>query len=353
MAVVGSFMRRLGSTIRDIGRSKGLGGWYSPRMAAAERAILERVPMVDLLVEVRDARIPLASAFEPVRHLFHYDKHVIVLNKVDLADSSLTEEQHICLALNSHNHNSIKQLLNVVKKKVKDLKVGKINDTATILLVGIPNVGKSAIANSLHLLGRIDALEKGKLKHATVSPVPGETTDIRGYKIASHPNIYVFDTPGVLPAEIADEESGSKLALTGAINDSLIGEYNLAQLLLAVLSSSNVYKCWEKFSTDDHMPSNLRRRRQFSSDHTQDFIVWDVRQTLLKIISSFQLHSEKEEEMERLIECEFNALCEAFRISILSEDRYDVVASKLLNLYRTGRLGRYTLDPIPGNFCVS
>ncbi|KAL0904878.1 hypothetical protein M5K25_027037 [Dendrobium thyrsiflorum] len=378
MTVISSFSKRLGSVVKEIGQKKGFGGWYGPHMAAAERAIRERISMVDLVVEVRDARvqIPIASAFEPARHDIHSSKHMIILNKMDLADCSLTEEwtmhfqkqNHICLGVNSHNNDSIKQLLNVVKKRTKDLKVDEIQDTATatVLLVGIPNVGKSAIANSMHLIGRMDAAEKGKLKHAVVSPQPGETRDISSYKIASHPNIYVFDTPGVLSAEIADDDSGSKLALTGAIKDSLIGECNLARFLLAVLSSSDVYKRWEglKCAFDQMLSSDTqagkfvgsdqKRRRRYDSDHTQDFIVRNVRQTLFKSISSFKLHLEEEEEMERFIDAAFTALCEPLRILNESEeDRYNAVALKLLNLYRTGRLGRYTLDLVPRNVQVS
>ncbi|XP_020575157.1 DAR GTPase 2, mitochondrial isoform X3 [Phalaenopsis equestris] len=322
MAVLSSFSKRLSSVVKEIGRKKGDGGWYGPHMAASERAIRERIPMVDLVLEVRDARIPMASAFKSAWHDMDSSRHMIILNKMDLADCSLTEDQksgmmigrakkigglyyfeetvlskkkewtvhfqkqnHICLGVNSHNNESINQLLNAVKKRTRDLKVGEIQNTstATVLLVGIPNVGKSAIANSMHLIGRIDAAEKGKLKHAVVSPQPGETRDIRSYKIASHPNIYVFDTPGVLSAEIADDDSGSKLALAGAIKDSLIGEYNLARFLLAVLSSSDVYKSWEGLKrawdqvllsntqTGKFVDSDQKRRRQYESDHTQ---VW-------------------------------------------------------------------------------
>ncbi|KAF5197518.1 Dar gtpase 2 protein [Thalictrum thalictroides] len=83
-----------------------------------------------------------------------------------------------------------------------------------MMLVGIPNVGKSALANSLHQIGRISAAEKGKLKHTVVSPEPGETKSISSLKIASHPNIYILDTPGVLLPDSLDIEMGSKLALT-------------------------------------------------------------------------------------------------------------------------------------------
>ncbi|XVE95600.1 hypothetical protein REPUB_Repub02eG0112600 [Reevesia pubescens] len=102
-----------------------------------------------------------------------------------------------------------------------------------------PNVGKSALANSLHHIGRISAAEKGKLKHSIVSPHPGETKDISSLKIGSHPNIYLLDTPGILSHTIHDAELCSKLGLTGAIADSLIGQKELAQYFLGILNSSD------------------------------------------------------------------------------------------------------------------
>lgn len=80
----------------------------------------------------------------------------------------------------------------------------------------------------------------------------------------------------------------------------------------------------------------------------QDFIVHDIRRTLFETISSFDGNVEDEKDMCRLIETQFTALREAFRIPMeLGEEAQDKVAAKLLNLYRTGRLGHYTIDPIP------
>jgi ribosome biogenesis GTPase A len=73
--------------------------------------------------------------------------------------------------------------LNAVRAKIREIKLGESDCTGTVLLVGIPNVGKSAIVNAMHRIGRIGAAEKGKLKHAIVSSHPGETKDISGYKV--------------------------------------------------------------------------------------------------------------------------------------------------------------------------
>ncbi|OVA01291.1 GTP binding domain [Macleaya cordata] len=366
-----TFARTLGAAVKTAGAKKE-SGWFSPHMAAASRAILDRIPLVDFTLEIRDARIPISSRYEYMRKFPSSSKHIIVLNKMDLADRSQTrewvkhfEEQNcICYGINSHNKDNIRQFLNFLQARVRELKkVDQSNYTTTLMLVGIPNVGKSALANSLHQIGRISAAEKGKLKHAIVSPVPGETKDISSLKIGSHPNIYVLDTPGVLPPDIIDLELGAKLALTGAINDCLVGECELARYFLAILNSSDEYKKWatltsmekDRLSIDKtKLPGSseldMKRKRIFLTDHTQDLIVRDVRRTLYETTSAFQGNMEDEKELTRLIEAQFIALREVFRVPLESgEYGYQRVAKKLLDLYRTGRLGHYTLDSVPRN----
>ncbi|XP_057998381.1 DAR GTPase 2, mitochondrial-like isoform X1 [Hevea brasiliensis] len=231
-----------------------------------------------------------------------------------------------------------------------------------MMMVGIPNVGKSALANSLHQVGRISAAEKGKLKHAKVSPHPGETKDISSLKIGSHPNIYVLDTPSILPPQILDAEVCSRLALTaGAISDSLIGEKELAQYFLAILNLSDEYKKWAKLSALENERSFIDHKEECSSgrqpcmkgerqhftDHTQDFIVHNVRRKLFETVSCFNGDMQNEVDLEKLIELQFTTLTEAFHLPIeLGDNARSKVATKLLNLYRIGRLGHYTLDPI-------
>nr|ACF81651.1 unknown [Zea mays] len=186
--------RRLGAAVRGLS-----GAWYGRHMASAERAIRARLPLVDLVLEVRDARAPASSSFEPLlrrRGPLEPDRRaVVLLNKADLADPSETEgwvayikkqRRCSCVAVNSHSRESIKEVLKVVQARMREIKHGDSNCTGTALLVGIPNVGKSAIVNAIHQIGRIAAAEKGKLKHAIVSSHPGETRDIRGYKVSSY-----------------------------------------------------------------------------------------------------------------------------------------------------------------------
>lgn len=349
-------------------------GWYDLHMAAASGAIAQRLPLVDLVAEIRDARIPLSSENELLRDFPALSKRIVVMNKIDLADQTQVKgwmryfEQQNCIpyGVNSHNKDSVKGLLNFIQAQVRGLCKANhhASETITIMLVGIPNVGKSALANSLHQMGRISAAEKGRLKHATVSPQPGETKDISSFKIGSHPNIYLLDTPGILPRMIHDAELCSKLVLTGAIRDGLIEQKELARYFLAILNLSDQYKKWAKFSAnEDRLLSfiehkeegsissklEMRRKKQHMMDHTQDLIVNDVRGTIFDTISCFDGDIELEEDMIKLMEAELVALRDAFRVPQgLGEYVYNrVVSVKLLDLYRTGRLGHYTLDTLP------
>ncbi|KAM3339249.1 hypothetical protein P3S68_029118 [Capsicum galapagoense] len=112
-----SLVQKIGNAIKEVSRKKGSTWWYTPHMAAASRTITERIPLVDILVEVRDSQIPLSSTCELIKHLSPSSRHIIILNKTDLENHiQLKEwlkyfEQKKCLVfgVNSHNKDNIKE----------------------------------------------------------------------------------------------------------------------------------------------------------------------------------------------------------------------------------------------------
>ncbi|KAK9714276.1 hypothetical protein RND81_06G083500 [Saponaria officinalis] len=354
-------MERLAKQVGTVVRNR-VGHITTPLMAAASRAIRDRLPLVDFVID-----LPFSSECDILLDSSSSSRRIIVFNKLDLAVSSLAKEciQHFerqnfaAFGVNSHNITSVQQLLNFLQCQVRSLtKTDPERNTITMMLIGIPNVGKSALANALHQIGRISAAEKGKLKRAVVSPFPGETKSISSLKVASHPNIYILDTPGVLPPQMSEIDVCAKLALTGAIGDSLAGEKLLAQLFLSILNMSKEHQKWQKLSTfedapliKDEITGNSERNKSWrddlSTDHTKDSVVLSVRRRLAEAISSFKGNIHEDDDMVRLIEEELFSLRKAFNLCKEPDEDIDhKVAVKLLNLFRTGRLGHYMLDSL-------
>ncbi|KAG6478633.1 short integuments 2, mitochondrial-like [Zingiber officinale] len=359
--------------IAEMGFNAGGGviNWFPGHMAAATRAIRERLRLADLVIEVRDARVPLSSANEDLQQALSSKRRIIALNKKDLANPNIIHRwvQHFesgkqdCLSINAHSKSSVSQLLTLVELKLKEVICKE--PTLLVLVVGVPNVGKSALINSIHRIATSRFPVQEKVKHATVGPLPGVTKDIAGYKIANRPSIYVLDTPGVLVPSIPDIETGLRLALTGAIKDSVVGEERIAQYLLAVLNSRRTPLHWDRLANErirsapeldktnaDVFPdSTARKRRQLDTSdvlYIKD-LAKEVQRTLYLTFKEFEGNLEEEGELESLIDAQLTALRKSCRIS--PQKSYDeaqaTVSKKLLILFRTGKLGPFILDNLP------
>ncbi|CAA3013108.1 short integuments 2, mitochondrial [Olea europaea subsp. europaea] len=204
---------RKATVLGEMGFNKGGGNinWFPGHMAAATRVIRDRLKVSDLIIEVRDAR----------RWIHYFDSR-----KQD------------CLSINAHS-----KLLDLVEFKLKE--VISREPTLLVMVVGVPNVGKSALINSIHQIASARFPVQEKKKRATVGPLPGVTQDIAGFKISHQPSIYVLDTPGVLVPSIPDIETGLKLAVAGSVKDSVVGEERIAQYLSAVLNTRGAPIHWK------------------------------------------------------------------------------------------------------------
>ncbi|MBA2915288.1 ribosome biogenesis GTPase YlqF [Lactobacillus crispatus] len=206
--------------------------WYPGHMNKARNQLEDKLGLIDVLVEVLDARIPQASRNPMIEELVDNKPHIIILNKADLADPVLTKawaaelagDNKYVLALDSLHNTNMQKLVSLVKKaaaaKTEKLEArGASNPTIRIALAGIPNCGKSTVIN--RLVGR---------NVAEVGNKPGVTKGQRWLK--TNANIQVLDTPGILWPKFSDQEVGYKLAAFGAIKDSVFHADDVALFVL-------------------------------------------------------------------------------------------------------------------------
>lgn len=196
--------------------------WFPGHMAKARRQIEEKLKVVDIIFELVDARIPVASTNPMLNEIIKNKPKLILLNKIDLADPKITNkwlEYYHSQGINAIGINSLKdnletiiyqkskEILNdqIIKETEKGLTVRPFN----AMVLGIPNVGKSQFINNL-----------AKKNKAKTGNMPG-VTKMQSFLNAGD-NLRVYDNPGVLWPKFDDPETGMKLALLGSIKDSLL-----------------------------------------------------------------------------------------------------------------------------------
>lgn len=208
--------------------------WFPGHMAKALREISERIKVVDIVIEICDARAPLSSINPELFNIIKNKPRIMILSKKDLADENITkswlkyfeEKGYIALAMNL-NKDNLDTIFNIskvcLKEKIeKDKRRGLKPQPIRALVVGIPNVGKSTFINKL-----------SKRKAANVGNMPGVTKAQQWIKIKN--DFELLDTPGVLWPKFENQEIGIKLALIGTIKQDILDKSNLAYSLLNYL----------------------------------------------------------------------------------------------------------------------
>jgi len=209
--------------------------WYPGHMTKAKRQMQEDIKLVDLVIELVDARIPRSSRNPDIDELGKNKARLILLNKADLADEEkngdwllfFREQGYHALQLDSRNKSGMKAVQNVIReacreKTERDKRRGIINRPVRAMVVGIPNVGKSTFINSF--AGRACARTGNK---------PGVTKGKQWIRL--NKNVELLDTPGILWPKFDDDEVGLHLAFIGSMNDELLNFEDLAVSLTGLV----------------------------------------------------------------------------------------------------------------------
>ncbi|NLU52210.1 MAG: ribosome biogenesis GTPase YlqF [Clostridiaceae bacterium] len=225
--------------------------WFPGHMAKTRRLISENLKLVDVVIELLDARIPLSSRNPEIDSLVGHKPRVIALNKSDLSDPTLNREwasyfakQGIGViytnAISGTGLNELKgKLKELTRSKLESAQArGRIQRPIKTMVVGIPNVGKSAFINKL--AGKASAITGDR---------PGVTRTKQWVRV--NPEIQLLDTPGILWPKFEDPETGLNLAFTGAIKDEIMDTAELAAKLLEKLAVLYPDKIKERYKLEE------------------------------------------------------------------------------------------------------
>lgn len=225
--------------------------WFPGHMTKTKRQIQASLKLVDAVAEILDARIPLSSKNPDLQKLIQNKPKVVLLNKCDMANQSATSRwidyyasQGItAIAVDCKSGKGLNKFApavnNVLSERRERLKAkGMVNPMLRIMIVGIPNVGKSSFINRV-----------AKQNRAKVEDRPGVTRGNQWYSIAK--NIEMLDTPGVLWPKFDDKIVGERLAFTGAVKDQILDTELLAVRLLDFLRNLKPADFIARFKLED------------------------------------------------------------------------------------------------------
>ena len=273
--------------------------WYPGHMTKAKRMMQENIKLIDLVIELVDARAPLSSKNPDIDELGKNKFRLILLNKADLASEKgnamwtkyFEEKGYFVVKINSRSGTGMKQIsatiMEACKEKIeRDRKRGILNRPIRAMVVGIPNVGKSTFINSF--AGKAAAKTGNK---------PGVTKGAQWIRL--NKQVELLDTPGILWPKFEDQAVGVKLAMLGSVNDEILNIDELCVELIKLL--------------DEHFPEAIPTRYQI----------------------------EKQEEPAKVLE-----EIARVRACLLKGNELDIskAANILMDDFRSGRLGKLTLE---------
>jgi len=225
--------------------------WYPGHMTKAKRMMQEDIKLIDIVIELLDARVPLSSRNPDIDSLANNKFRLVLLNKCDLADERATakwenyfkEKGIMTVTINARNGQGMKAITAKVQEACKekierDRKRGILNRPIRAMIVGIPNVGKSTFINSF-----------AKKACTKVGNKPGVTKGKQWIKI--NKNVELLDTPGILWPKFEDDTVGEHLAFIGSINDEILQKTELCCNLIGFMKNNYPGILSQRYEVDE------------------------------------------------------------------------------------------------------
>ena len=304
-------------------------------MKKTKEQIVADLKFIDIVIEILDARVPLASQNPDIEDVIKNKKKIIVLNKADLADVSSTnkwidfyaKEGIKAVAVESNTSKEIKDVIEAIKEEYSDIKEkyaqkGRIGKAIRVMVVGIPNVGKSTFINSI-----------AKRNTAKVGNKPGVTKQKQWIKVTN--DIELMDTPGMLWPKFENNELAMHLAFVGTIGDNAIDKGEIAYYLLKYLIKNYPQKLIERFNVEVYK----------TNDDKEEIVNDDNKEIDVPISNNGKSSSninkkEPKETMEVLEEIARK------RGALLSGGNINMqkISDIILNEFQSGKLGRITIE---------
>lgn len=237
--------------------------WYPGHMYKTKKEIIDNLKLIDVVIELLDSRIPISSRNPDIASITQKKKKIIILNKADLADEkqnqlwlSYFKQKNQSVILTDSNHGLgfkevIKEIENVMKAEIIELnKKGRTGKKIRVMILGIPNVGKSSFINRI--------VKSNKLE---VGNKPGVTK--RKQWISINKKIDLLDTPGVLWPKFEDEKTAINLAFTGTIKDEVLEQTEIAYQLLKFMLFNYRKNIIERYNiSDEYIQNTLYKVQQ-------------------------------------------------------------------------------------------
>lgn len=258
--------------------------WYPGHIAKAERQLKEKLNLVDVIIEVRDARLPLSSSYANIEKLLGDKPRLLLLNKADLTDraelknwvSYLKEETGCPVIITEAKGNKdlaqvVKTAIELSESKIQALMAkGLLRRPARAMVVGMPNVGKSSVINKLT-----------KSSKTKIGAKAGVTRQQQWVRI--NPKLDLLDTPGIIPTRQDNQEQAAKLAFVSSVSENAYSPEEVAGELLFYLADKNEVK--DYYKVEELSLENIAQSRKWivkgggsDTERTAIYVLKDFRE---------------------------------------------------------------------------